>query len=88
MSDYLKCPYCDAYDNDFDDYQSIEDEKKHQCASCNKTFWAEADVRVQYKSRPDCELNGEKHNFEQAAFIHWLTCSKCRKSISKKDLEK
>jgi DNA-directed RNA polymerase subunit RPC12/RpoP len=57
----IRCPYCRHeidYSNEIDD-----DMGTHDCAKCDKTFHFTRVVEVNYRSAPDCSLNGEQHNF-------------------------
>lgn len=76
------CPYCEyEYQREAEDYD--EDERAEECGRCEKKFYAHDSFTVTQHTRPDCELNGEKHDWSVVAnpeFVHCDTCGKCEYS--------
>ena len=77
------CPYCkEAYQPEGEDY----DDSGHiaECDDCGKKYHARQDFSVTHIATPDCELNGEEHQYS----MHSLgggrehpfcdKCSKCK----------
>jgi hypothetical protein len=57
------CPYCeDSFQVEAEDYN--EDEREEQCGSCGNKYWLSEVFTVDHNTRPDCELNGAKHEYE------------------------
>ena len=62
-----KCPYC-GEQHFCDDWGYDYDGEKLQCEECKKYFYATASHTTDFRSRADCELNDEKHQFEFRTF--------------------
>lgn len=57
------CPYCQhRFQPEAEDYS--EDSREHECSECEKKFWMYQVFSVDHYSKPDCELNGERHKWE------------------------
>lgn len=62
--DEVTCPYCGfKYSDSWEIRDSVDDE---ECPECKKHFSIEIIRRVDYHTRPDCELNGQRHIFGDA----------------------
>jgi hypothetical protein len=60
------CPYCgDKFQVEGEDYD--EQPCEIQCFTCGRKYWLSQMFTVTHRSRPDCELNGMKHNFQPRA---------------------
>ena len=77
------CPYCYAkYQVESEDYD--EDSHEDECGECGKKYRLAQHFSVTHHTYPDCELNGEQHQFEriqlssgrEADFC--TICNKCR----------
>ena len=56
------CPYCKTTHHiEGEDYS--EDVSKIEC-SCGKSFYCSQQINIQHDSYPNCELNGEEHQYE------------------------
>ena len=83
----ITCPYCDStVDND--DAYSYDDPFEHvdqyegtefTCDQCEKKFWAEKHVTIDYWTKPDCELNNDQHNYKESQLTNDTTffCTVC-----------
>jgi len=73
------CPYCKhEYQPEAESYS--EDEEAETCDGCGKKYYARQDFCVDHWSRPDCELNGEKHQWEERNLNNGETrdfCAEC-----------
>jgi hypothetical protein len=57
------CPYCgERYQVENEDFS--EDEREITCDSCEKKYWQSQIITVETQTRPDCELNNDKHEYE------------------------
>jgi|SRR5882672_7246667 len=74
------CPYCKhTYQPESEDYS--EDIREVQCFECEKKFRVYQSFSVSHHSKPDCELNGEAHDWD-AVSAHrpdWQSCGNCSK---------
>jgi len=68
MTNDVKCPYCDEYNEIcHDDGYGYEEERLHQqeCSECEKTFTFTTFIYFSYEAyKADC-LNGGEHEFEK-----------------------
>ena len=74
------CPYCKyEYQPEAEDYS--EDTREEECHKCGKKFWVWQAFSVDHHSKPDCELNGEQHEWDavSARKPDWQSCGKCDK---------
>jgi DNA-directed RNA polymerase subunit RPC12/RpoP len=56
------CPYCgDKYQVESEDYD--EDDHEITCEECGSKYWLQQYFSVDHQTRPDCELNGEEHDY-------------------------
>jgi len=82
------CPYCgNKYQPEGEDYS--EDCREEECEECGKTYHAHQSFSVTHHATPDCELNGEQHEWQAVSLgagkgTHdfCATCDKCRPSGS------
>lgn len=60
------CPYCESEhyveSEEYSDRSRIEN-----CSDCGKNYHACDDFSVSHEAKPDCELNGEKHDYQPFA---------------------
>ena len=75
------CPYCLAsYQVEAEDFS--EDPQEIECDECGKKYWLVQQISISHKTTPDCELNGEDHNFIETGGGHY--CSVCDKYQAKR----
>ena len=76
------CPYCEErYQVECEDYS--EDDQIIECHQCGKKYHLCQSFTVNHCTSPDCELNGEEHQFERVECTNGpadfcKTCGKCR----------
>lgn len=81
--DDLTCPYCNYKFPD--SWESCsEEERLINCPKCRKYFYGWMEQSVEYKSKPDCKLNKEEHQFEDNN-DGWLNCKICGKFKEKQN---
>lgn len=57
------CPYCKwSYQPECED--DSEDLREEECEVCGKKFFLYDSISVTHITKPDCELNSEKHKYE------------------------
>jgi len=75
------CPYCGfSYQVEGEDYS--ENMREEKCDECGKKFYAQESFTVDHYATPNCELNGEAHQwepFELRRGGHHDFCSVCGK---------
>jgi len=69
----LKCPYCGEMIGDSWELNFNDDAVEIEC-DCGKKFWGSEIVIRDFKGTADCELNNEKHEFEEVT----NDCLKCK----------
>lgn len=81
------CPYCEhEYEPECESYS--EDESVEKCSGCGKKYHAHQSFSVDHHAEPDCELNGEHHQWEDHDMRDGTThpfCSVCGKCGSVKN---
>ncbi|CAK0762117.1 hypothetical protein CCP3SC1AL1_3010004 [Gammaproteobacteria bacterium] len=84
--DEIVCPYCnERWDNSWETIREEDSIEEIECYECGKKFYGQKIVSIDYKTMKDCELNGEKHDFQPCKYAERLEeCSKCYKSQLKK----
>jgi hypothetical protein len=77
------CPYCMAeYQPESEDFD--EDTRAEECEDCGKKFYLHQSFSVTHHTRPDCELNGDTHQFERVKLTDGreadfcTVCDRCR----------
>lgn len=77
------CPYCkEAYQVESEDYS--EDTQEIECEGCGMKYYLHQSFTVEHHTTPDCELNGENHQFERVKLNNskeadfCSVCYKCR----------
>lgn len=89
------CPYCSARDDDAWEHRDESGIITCWEDGCGKKFHWERCTSVEYRTKADCKLNNEEHNFRKP--IHWIKddknpqeefhicdCSKCSEYIVEK----
>ena len=74
------CPYCGySYQVESEDYS--EDTREEECSECSKKFYSRENFSVTHYAIPDCEINGDVHNWEpvKTSSGHHDFCSICGK---------
>jgi NAD-dependent SIR2 family protein deacetylase len=75
FEDDLTCPYCNYEFTD--SWESCtESSEIIDCPECEKKFYGWMQKSIDYKSKPDCKINNEKHQFENVS-DGWLKCKIC-----------
>ena len=76
-----QCPYCGhSYQPESATYS--ESERAEECEECGKTYRIHDSFSVTHYATPDCELNGESHDYQDRAVLDGGThpfCMKCDK---------
>lgn len=71
------CPYCM---NEWVPDQDLgPNERVAECDECGKKYYCEPEYSVDYHTKPDCELNGEQHDFVLVPFGNAYCCNVCGK---------
>lgn len=78
------CPYCGSeHQPEAEDYS--EDERIEECGDCGKKYYAHDIFSVEHAARPDCELNGEQHEWEEKPkypdYKFCEKCGRCKRSV-------
>lgn len=76
----VRCPYCKYdYQPESEDYS--EDTREDECSECGKKFWLHQVFTVDHCVNPDCELNGEQHQWDTVSESHadYESCGVCDK---------
>jgi hypothetical protein len=75
------CPYCGySYQPESEDHSP--DRRVETCGGCDKRYYAEDEFSVEFKASPDCELNGEPHDWQDVDLRDGRKhpfCAKCDK---------
>lgn len=59
----VECPYC-GYKYQPEGETFSEDERVEVCDECNKSYHLRQSFSVTHQTRPDCEINGGKHDYQ------------------------
>lgn len=76
------CPYCgDRYQVESEDYS--EDERVEECDNCGKKYFLCQIFSIDHHTRPDCEINGDEHQFQfeqtkNGGAYFCKVCGKCK----------
>lgn len=77
------CPYCKGgYQVENEDYS--EDVQEIECEECGMKYYLHQSYSVEHNTSPDCELNGEEHQYERVKLSNGretsfcTVCYKCR----------
>jgi hypothetical protein len=74
------CPYCKyTYQPEAEDYS--EDSREQECSECSKKFHLYQSFSVSHHTKPDCELNGEQHDWDLVSehTKDWQSCGNCNR---------
>ena len=84
----VECPYCGyIYQPELEDYD--EEESEVECDECGNKFYTNKIFSVSHQAKPDCDLNGIKHNYELVNLNngkHHPFCTVCGKCQPHKEL--
>ena len=70
------CPYCGhVYEPEAEDF--YEDSRVETCDGCGKSYHLSQYVSVTNETVPDCEINGEVHDFEAVEACTHRFCVTC-----------
>ena len=72
------CPYCKKIN--YVEYEDYSEELGEIKCNCGKIFCCSQQMNVQHDSYPDCELNGEEHQYRNED-IFCTICGKYVKEI-------
>lgn len=74
------CPYCDhRFQVETEDYQSDGESTTIECDGCGMRYHLTQSYDVTHTSTPDCELNGQAHDFQIRPKVAHRFCSRCDK---------
>ena len=74
------CPYCKhEYQPEAEDYS--EDTREEECSQCGKKYHVWQVFSVDHHAKPDCELNGEQHQWDIVSKRRpdYQSCGVCNK---------
>jgi transposase-like protein len=75
------CPYCgNKHHVEAESYDASAQEE--ECDNCGKKYWLQQEFDITHNTAPDCELNGEEHQYELMTFRTGFSahfCSECGK---------
>jgi len=80
-SDNSICPYC-KHESHVESEDYSEDERVEECEECGNKFYLYQVFSVDHRTTGDCELNGEKHDYQPTPLgggKFYPFCSKCNK---------
>jgi hypothetical protein len=79
------CPYCEHSRHvESGDYTGDGDDTARQCDNCGKSYYYHTSYSVSHRTRGDCVLNGEEHDYSECkSNPQVLVCSKCDKYTTK-----
>ncbi len=82
---YVLCPYCQNECGDFESFDNSMDDNSvyFECDNCNKKFTGSRVVTVDYRTKRDCDMNGEEH---EAGDYHCTKCDIYNPCFEKKDV--
>ena len=77
-----KCPYC-GHTHQPESETYSENSWVETCEECDKQYHANDSVSVTHYAEPDCELNGEAHDWQDKAVRgrKHPFCTKCEKCM-------
>ncbi len=82
-SHFSICPYCKhEHYVDCEDYV-IDETIIETCEQCDRKFHLETTLSVNHSTEPDCELNDERHDFENVPGFSLRRCKVCRKHTNR-----
>ena len=88
-NDKVECPYCGySYQREGEDIS--EDEREEECEECGKKYQTHDSFTVYHHAAPDCELNGEQHDYQPASLGNGKThpfCTVCEKCQPHRELK-
>ena len=59
----VECPYCKhKYQPESEDYDV--EERSEECEECGKKYYLSQSFSISHTTQPDCELNGQRHDYE------------------------
>ena len=80
IDEQLICPYCQYIYEDTSDLElGFDTDTEIECSSCGKGFTVVMQTQIAYSTYPNCELNGQHHEFEQVTpgMKQCKICSEC-----------
>ena len=83
IANKITCPYCLSVQDD--EFYEQDETIEITCDACEKTFYLEQIVTIEYICTPDCQLNKEEHEFIEIDNNTYkiLKCRKCEKIEAK-----
>lgn len=71
------CPYCgEKFQPESEDYS--ENQSVEECSNCGTRYKLHQIFSVTHVTTPDCELNGDKHQFETKTLTDGRKASFCK----------
>lgn len=76
-----RCPYCGSEHQPESETYS-EDVREQECEECGKSYYMHDSFTVTHYATPDCELNGEQHDWQDrkvrsGTHPFCMKCDKC-----------
>lgn len=77
LNDEITCPYCgDRFEDSWDTIAGDGETAVIDC-DCGKKFTATCVLSIDYWGHPDCELNGDEHDYEMIHFDSGKSANFC-----------
>ena len=80
-SQMVECPYCGShYQPESEDFS--EDQRDEECGECGKKYYLSQSISITHHAKPDCELNGDQHDYQPVSLRSGVThpfCTVCEK---------
>ena len=71
------CPYCDnSFYVEGEDY-NVDSSQVEECEECGKKYRRTTSVTVTHETSPNCELNGESHDYKRFGPDGFYVCQIC-----------
>jgi len=70
------CPYC-GHRYQFESECFDDNERTEVCDKCGKVYWLSNEVVLENYTWPDCELNGDEHQFVKIIATGGMPCFYC-----------
>ena len=78
-----ECPYC-GYTYQPEPAEYSDNLREEECENCDKSYYVHDSFYVTHHATPDCELNGQEHDYQSITLGNGQThgfctvCDKCR----------
>lgn len=71
------CPYCGHSHRPLDAGDFGEDDEVDECENCGKQYHVYQEIQIQHRTKPDCELNKQEHEYEDKPLYGGKTFQAC-----------